>query len=203
MAREELRDLLVATGAYQYSDRQEFRLSSGRYSHFYINCKMLTMQREAAEWIAEVFEAYIPKTAQAAGGLTMGADPIAYALRDFCQRPLSVFVVRKAPKGHGLDKVIEGPTKAGMNVVVVDDVVTTGASTITAIDECRRAKLAVVAVVVLVDREEDDGVGSIRKKVGASVPVRSIFTKSELHSRWLELNPHGHAHTGRSRAAAG
>jgi orotate phosphoribosyltransferase len=163
--RERLLEMLV-----RYSYRQEtepvFRLASGRFSDVYINCKQTTMRRDAAPLIASLFEQETPAGTQAVGGLTAGADPIAYAMRDFCDtRPVHAFMVRKEPKDHGLRREVEGPVERGMNVVVIDDVVTSGSSTIKAVQSCRAAELRVVAVVVLVDRQEG-GLEAIREEVG-------------------------------------
>lgn len=199
MDRQRLRDQLVRH-AYQYADEPRFTLASGRTSHYYVECKKVTTRRDAARSLARLFERYVPKSAHAVGGLTMGADPIAYAMRDLCKKPLDAFMVRKAAKDHGRRRMIEGPVEPGMNVVIVDDVVTTGGSTITAVEECRKAGLNVVAVIVLVDREEDDGLARIKQTVGPDVPVNAVFTRSDLHARWLELQGTP-AH--RSQTAAG
>jgi len=201
MVWEELRDLLVEH-SYRYSDEATFPLSSGRRSHFYIDCKPTTMRRDAARLIAESFDRHLPADAAAVGGLTMGADPIAYAVRDLSSRNLDAFVVRKEPKKHGLRQRIEGPVRPGMRVVVVDDVVTTGQSTITAVSACRDEGLVVVGVVVLVDREEDDGMQKIRDAVGPDVPVAAVFTKTDLHDRW-QSKDRGDRDTSRPRAATG
>jgi orotate phosphoribosyltransferase len=201
MGCERLLDLLVEH-SYTYSDHPEFKLASGRFSHFYIDCKATTMRREAARSIAEAFDPFIPKTARAIGGLTMGADPIAYAIRDFSPHELDAFCVRKEAKAHGLKKSVEGPVSKGLPVVVVDDVITAGGSTITALRECRRAGLEVVAVIVMVDREEDGGMERVRTEAG-DIPVTAVFKRSQLHARWMELKGHGLAHSRGSRSAAG
>ena len=184
MARAQLLDLLVRH-SYQYEAEPVFQLTSGRRSQFYVNCKTTTMRRDAADLIAKAFEAHIPEAARAVGGLTLGADPIAYAIRDLSRLPLDAFVVRKTPKEHGLRKAIEGPISAGLPVVVLDDVVTTGGSTLLAIEACRAAGLQIVAVLVLVDRMEDGGLDRI-KSVAGPVPVHTIFTREELHAHWLQ-----------------
>lgn len=200
MAVDQLRDLLVRH-SYRYSDEPIFKLASGRLSQFYVNCKTTTMRREAARLIAAAFDRFIPREAEGIGGLTMGADPIAYAVRDFGTVPLDAFVVRKRPKEHGLKQAIEGPLRPGMKVVVVDDVVTTGGSTIDAIRACREHELAlqVVAVVVLVDREEDEGLEKIRREAGC--PVHAIFKVSELKLRWNQLHADDRGHLPRPLVA--
>lgn len=171
--------------SYRFSP-EPFDLSSGRQSNHYVDCKQTTMRRQAARAIAELFEEHIPNGVSAVGGLTAGADPIAYAIRDFADRDLDAFMVRKAAKQHGLRKLVEGPVKAGDKVVVVDDVVTTGKSTIEAIKACQGEGLDVVAVVVLVDREEDGGIERIREAFNSAGPVASIFTLSELQAVAME-----------------
>lgn len=199
MARDHLLDLLVEH-SYKFSHEPVYKLASGRLSQFYVNCKTTTMRAEAAPHIADAFGAHVPDDAQAIGGLTMGADPIAYAVRDLGRRRLDAFVVRKAPKEHGLKQAIEGPIAAGMRVVVVDDVVTTGGSTIEAIRVCRDASLAVVAVVILVDRQEDRGLDRIRAEAGC--PVHAIFQVSELRARWDQVHRDGDRPAAGSFAAA-
>src|SRR5207244_521547 len=114
---------------------------------------------------------------------TMGADPIAQATAAYCTRlgrALNAFSVRKEAKKHGLRKWIEGPAAPGATVAVVDDVVTTGGSTIEALQKCRQEGLAVAAVVVLVDRQEESGLDNITRAAGPGVPVMAIFTLAEL-----------------------
>jgi orotate phosphoribosyltransferase len=119
---------------------------------------------------------------KAVGGLTMGADPIAIStamssyLRDKSNSVQS-FIIRKEPKEHGLGLQIEGDVKAHDNVVIVDDVVTTGASTMKAIDIAREHDLHVMAVIVLVDRCEENGRENIE---GKGVKVHSIYTAQDF-----------------------
>ncbi len=204
MERDHLLDLLVQY-SYEYRPEASFRLSSGRVSNFYVNCKATTMRKSSAPLIARVFESKIPDGAAAVGGLTMGADPIAYAIRDLSDLDLDAFVVRKEQKEHGLGRVVEGPVEEGTKVVVVDDVVTTGMSTGNAIRACRDFQLDVVAVILLVDRQEDDGLAKIREEAGRDVPVGAIFNQADLHARWEELaSDHGGSTATRpGRAAIG
>lgn len=201
MAHDQLLDLLVQH-SYRFSEKAIYKLASGRMSQFYVQCKTTTMRRDAARLIADAFRPHVPPSAQAVGGLTMGADPIAYAIRDLSGLELDAFVVRKEAKEHGLkdETIIEGPTRRGMKVVVVDDVVTTGGSTIQAIRECVRAGFEIVSVVVLVDREEDGGLDAVKSKVRC--PVSAIFTLPEIHARWLERGHDAHTDTARPAAVA-
>jgi orotate phosphoribosyltransferase len=190
MARSRLLDLLV-THSYQQSDTPSFRLTSGKLSHFYIDCKMTTMRGEAMPLVGEAVWQLVPPGVQAIGGLTMGADPIASATAHYSQstaRPLDMFSVRKEAKKHGMRKWIEGGAQKGTRVAVVDDVVTTGGSTVDAIQKCREEGLDIVAVVVLVDRQEEDGIENIRRAAGPAVPLRAVFTRADLEARWRELH---------------
>jgi orotate phosphoribosyltransferase len=184
MVRQQLRDLL-RTHSYRYDPTGQFRLASGKQSRFYVDCKATTMRGDAAELVGAVVAERVPPGVTAIGGLTMGADPIAHATASYASRhgrPLDAFAVRKEPKKHGTRKWIEGPVVPGASVAVLDDVVTTGASTIDAIEKCRQEGLEVAAVIVLVDRQEEDGFANIRRVAGAGVPVTAIFTIDELRS---------------------
>ncbi|MFZ2445740.1 MAG: orotate phosphoribosyltransferase [Syntrophobacteraceae bacterium] len=166
--RKRLIDLLLEF-AFQYSDTPRFKLAHGGTSQFYFNCKRVTLDPEGQYLIGNlVFEAVRDLRVQGIGGLTLGADPISNAaaysswLRGL---PIQSFVVRKAQKDHGIVAPIEGKVKAGDRVVVVDDVVTTGGSTLQAISACRQSGLDIAGVVVLVDRQEMNGRENIEKEV--------------------------------------
>jgi len=198
-ARTRLRDLL-ARCSYRHDPAAPFHLSSGKQSPYYVDCKATTMRGEAADLVGAAILEHVPAEAEAVGGLTMGADPIAYAVASYGTRhgrPLNAFSVRKEAKRHGLGKWVEGCATRGTAVVVIDDVVTTGGSTIDAIRKCREEGLRVVAVVALVDREEESGRENIVQAAGPDVPVTAIFTLRELR----EHAP-GDSST-RSRTAAG
>lgn len=181
-ARTQLLEMLV-TKSYRRSDTPSFRLASGKLSDFYIDCKATTMCGQAMPLVGEVFAQQLPDGVDAVGGLTMGADPIAHAIAHYSAAhgtPLNAFSVRKEPKKHGTRKWIEGGVETGSKVVVLDDVVTTGGSTIDAIRKCREEGLRVVAVMALVDRQEEGGLEAIRQVAGPDIPVRAIFTKSDF-----------------------
>jgi len=162
----------------------EFQLSSGSTSDYNVDCRVTTLDARGAQLVGEVFLAEIREQgweADAIGGLTMGADPIASAvsLTSWLQAsPLPAFYVRKEPKGHGTNQWLEG--KKGLpspaQVVVVEDVLTTGASALKAIERCRSEGLQVLGVVALVDREEG-GREAVEK---AGVEVRSLFRRSDF-----------------------
>jgi orotate phosphoribosyltransferase len=190
--RERLLDVLV-TNSYRRADSDVFVLTSGRRSNYYIDCKATTALPEALPLIAGEVLRRIPEDAEAVGGLTLGADPIAcataYRSPEF-GRYLPWFVVRKESKKHGLKKYVEGYPIEGRKVVVVDDVVTTGGSTIEAIRKVRDAGARLVAVVALVDREEG-GIEAIAREAGEEVPVRAVFTRSELERHWQSMQQAG------------
>lgn len=166
----------------------DFTLASGAKSHYYIDCRLTTLDGEAAHLVGQVLYTLIQEEAQkrgasvqAIGGLTMGADPMALAIamhsfRENPQEPLRAFVVRKAAKGHGQGKLIEGNFKPGDAVVVLDDVITTGESTLKAIDAVEAAGGKLAFVAVLVDRQEGG-----RKNIEArGHHVISAFLRDEL-----------------------
>jgi len=179
---------ILARRSYQESDAARFRLSSGRWSRFYIDCRATTMCSEAIPLVGEVVATRVPEKVGAVGGLTMGADPIAIAVAYYCGtrgRRVDAFSVRKERKAHGLGRWIEGCVEPGAIVAVVDDVVTTGASSIAAIELCRTSGLNhVAAVVVLVDREEEGGWEAVQRAAGPGVALHRIFTREEIASRW-------------------
>lgn len=200
--RERLLDLLVRD-SYRRAADERFELSSGRRSNYYVDCKATTMRGEAMPLIGRLFAEMIPPNAEAVGGLTLGADAIAGATAFYCEttgRRLNSFTVRKTPKKHGLMKFVEGCP--GSRVVVVDDVVTTGDSTIYAIRKCREAGFTVVGVIVLVDREEG-GIEAVKAAAGRETPVTAVFKRSELEARWRALHGSDAGNSARPQAAAG
>ncbi len=166
----------------------DFVLSSGGRSSFYIDCRLTTLDPEGACLVGRVMNAMIQREIEtsglpvtAVGGLTMGADPVALAIgmtswMESSPRLLQVFSVRKAPKAHGQTKLIEGNFAPGDTVVVLDDVVTRGDSTLKAIEAVEQAGGKVAFVAVLVDREE--GGGERIRALGHK--VLPVFTRVEL-----------------------
>jgi orotate phosphoribosyltransferase len=162
--------------------RGEFTLSSGQKSHYYLDCKLTTLDAEGAlltgYCVLELLDEMNIK-ADAIGGLSMGADPLVTAagvVSEIEKRPLPGFLVRKEAKKHGRHKQIEGlENPRGKRVVIVDEVCTTGGSTQEAIDAAEREGCEVVAVISLVDREEG-GSDSLRAKY----KYRAVFTAREL-----------------------
>jgi len=179
--------LLNLLAKYSYTYKPEgVELSSGKISNHYIDCKKTVSHSESMEPMGTLLLERVTPTAVAVGGLTMGADPVALNMvhASIKSRPLLYFSVRKEPKKHGLKRLVEGDVPEGSSVVVVDDVVTTGGSTIQAIDGCRNDGLKVVQVLVLVDREEEDGLQKIKAKAGPGVPIEAMFTLREIRLEW-------------------
>jgi orotate phosphoribosyltransferase len=160
----------------------DFTLSSGKKSSYYLDCRMTTLDPRGALLIARQILQRIRTQeirADAIGGLTMGADPIAAAVAVVSGlegTPLSAFIVRKETKAHGAQRSIEGyDGKAGSRVIVVDDVCTTGDSILKAADKAEEAGYEVVAAFCVVDREEG-GTELIAKRY----PFYPLFTAKEL-----------------------
>ena len=166
----------------------DFTLSSGAKSNYYIDCRLTTFDPEGAWLVGQLMHSLICKeqtsrkvNVVAVGGLTMGADPVALAVGMYSHwakdaSPLQVFSVRKSPKAHGQTKLIEGNFKKSDTVVVIDDVVTRGESTIAAINAIEKEGGTVAFVAVLVDRQE----GGREKIEAMGHPVFALFTKGEL-----------------------
>lgn len=184
----------LASYAYQYRPDNPFVLASGAISEDYLDCKLALSNSEALCDIGKFVSNHLMTDIVAVGGLTMGADPIAIAASFASAKsmyPKRWFSVRKNNKDHGTHKIIEGDVHEGDTVAIVDDVCTSGNSTITAIEACRDAGLVVRQVIVLVDREQDNGMENIRQKMGPGIGlgrVISIFTKNEIHQKWLSLH---------------
>ena len=155
--KERLIRLLIEK-AFRYSEEPVFKLVSGRMSNYYFNCKAVTLHPEGMHLIGNlIYDMVRDSGARGIGGLTLGADPIADAVAYTSYlkgNPVEAFVVRKSAKSHGTMQWIEGNVQKGDRVVIVDDVITTGKSTIEAIYKAKEAGLDVVKVIALVDRQE-------------------------------------------------
>ena len=181
---------ILVEKSFLYSEKPIYKLQSGTLSSYYINCKMTTLNPEGMSYLGcLLFESFIKgNNIQAVGGLTLGADPLALAvaMHSFnVNNPIRPFVVRKNPKGHGTNRWIEGEVYKEDRVVVFDDVVTTGESTIKAIQRIRESCANVEFAVSLVDREEG-GKENIQKE---NVELFSLFTKTELFNYHKSLQP--------------
>ena len=155
--KERLGEIIIAR-SFKYSDNPPFTLASGKKSNYYFNCKPTTLDPEGMNLIGTLlFNMLKDSEITAAGGLTLGADPIANALSVISYqkgKPIKSFIVRKDVKDHGTKSSIEGNIRPGEKVVIIDDVITTGGSTIIAIEHAREAGLIVDRVIALIDREE-------------------------------------------------
>jgi orotate phosphoribosyltransferase len=159
----------------------EFKLSSGGTSDYYVDCRTTTLDAQGSRLTGEVFWNEIRQqgwSAQAIGGLTMGADPIVVAV-SVVSGALNGFLVRKAEKQHGTGQRIEGFHEKGARVVIVDDVCTTGSSTVQAIAAAREFGFEIVGVMCLVEREEAKGRPNV-EKAASPAPFVSIFTANEV-----------------------
>ena len=179
-ARQELLRLLAAK-SFRLG---EFKLSSGASSDYYVDCRTTTLDAKGSRLTGQVFleeiraRGWRPK---AIGGLTMGADPIVAAVA-VTSGELHGFLVRKAEKEHGTGQRIEGFQEKGARVVIVDDVCTTGASTIQAIEAAREFGFQIAGVMCLVERQEAGGRPSVEKAAAPALFV-SIFTAKEVRQQ--------------------
>jgi orotate phosphoribosyltransferase len=164
-------------------EEREVTLSSGRVSNFYIDCKQVSLHAEGSFLIGQLFRALIAGLApevRAVGGMSIGGDPLATAtsLVSFISGdPLQAFYVRKEPKGHGTGAYLEGRKNIpeGTAVVIVEDVVTTGASTLRAIERARDGGLDVRRVLALVDRDEGG-----REEIEKQCPLTPLFSRHDF-----------------------
>jgi len=198
--REQLLTLL-ATKSFRLGD---FQLSSGGHSDYYVDCRTTTLDALGALLTARVVLDEIRKrrwVPEAVGGMTLGADPIvtavamlsaqegqprAEAQQDRRRAFVHGFLVRKAEKGHGTGQRIEGFQRPGARAVIVDDVCTTGASTVQAIEAARAGGFDVIGVLCLVEREEAGGRAAVEKAAAPATFV-SVFKSSEVRQAHLQL----------------
>jgi orotate phosphoribosyltransferase len=188
-ARQELLHLL-ASNSFRLGD---FTLASGRKSDYYIDCRTTTLHARGAELTGRVFLELIQQQGwrpQALGGLTMGADPIVVAVSVISSQagapgvPIHGFLVRKAEKTHGMGRRIEGFQEKGARVVIVDDVCTTGQSTIEAIKAAREFGFQVAGVACLVERLEAGGRADV-ERAAAPAPFITVFTSDDVKAAHL------------------
>ena len=175
----------------------QFTLSSGGASDYYIDCRTTTLHAEGGRLTGEAILDLLNEKgieAEAVGGLTLGADPIvsnvatasAWRAHSNPAAPqLHGFLVRKAEKQHGTARRIEGFCREGARVVIVDDVCTTGASTINAIEAAREAGMIVAAVVCIVEREEANGRPAVEAAAEAA-PFLSLFSAAEVRAEHVK-----------------
>src|SRR5579864_6077527 len=184
--RPDPRKDLLRLLAHQSFRLGEFKLSSGATSDYYIDCRTTTLDAKGSRLTGEVFLDEIRKRhwkPQAIGGLTLGADPIAVAVA-VVSGDLHGFLVRKAEKQHGTGRRIEGFCEKGARVVIVDDVCTTGASTVQAIEAAREFGFEIVGVMCLVEREEIGGRPNV-EKAAVPAPFVALFTADDVKKEHL------------------
>jgi orotate phosphoribosyltransferase len=185
--RNQLLKLLVEK-SFKYSMEPVFKLASGRMSNYYIDCKKVTLNSSGLLLVGELlYDKIKDLDITGLGGLTLGADPISMAgamISTQKGKIVNPFVVRKEAKGHGTMAYIEGIVQEGDSVVVIDDVITTGGSTIKAIERAKNAGFNIVKAVVLVDREE----GGREAIEALDVPVDPIFTRTQLMDYYTKNN---------------
>lgn len=188
--KEELIALLCRKSV-QFSETPAFRLVSGRLSRFYVNCKPTTLSPRGMFLAGHlVLDAIGASDVKGVGGLTFGADPIAVATAfasELTGRPIQAFSIRKTQKDHGIIRWIEGNVGQGDRVVIIDDVATTGGSTLKAVERARSEGVEVVKAIVLVDREEG-GMDNIRRQVS---DARALISRSELLDAWTRQTGQG------------
>ncbi|WP_016949716.1 orotate phosphoribosyltransferase [Anabaena sp. PCC 7108] len=182
--RQKLLDLFCQL-AYQEGD---FVLSSGQRSSYYINGKQVTLHPQGAVAVGRLLLSMLPENTQAVAGLTLGADPIVSAvsvISVYENRPLPALIIRKEAKGHGTMAYIEGPTlPEGANVVVLEDVVTTGQSALKAVERLQAAGYTVDTVISLIDRLQ----GGAELYQSAGLKFVALFTITDLQERYREIN---------------
>ncbi len=177
-------DNLVKLLAHRSARRGNFTLSSGKQSNLYIDARLTTMSPDGLMLIGQLGLTALNSSGwnvKAVGGLTLGADPIAYAISYASAQsdaPLRAFTVRKVAKEHGTQQLIEGPFRSGDVVAIVEDVITTGDSALRAIQSVRRAGGVVAGVLALVDREE----GGRQKIEAQHLSVLCLATATEIQA---------------------
>lgn len=168
---------LLASQAYRHGN---FTLASGRSSHHYVNCKPVSLSGTGLALLGALMLEQVEAEARAVAGLTLGADPLVSAVAMMAAlegRELNALIVRKEAKGHGTGAWLEGPLpEPGSTITVLEDVVTTGGSSLKAVQQLREAGYTVNRVVTIVDRQE----GGIEAMTAAGLELRSLFLLDEV-----------------------
>jgi orotate phosphoribosyltransferase len=183
MTGQERNELMRIVRELSYEER-EVTLASGRKSNFYFDGKQTALHALGGLLVGKAFYqevCHFPGPIHGVGGLTLGADPIATATSIaaiLAGQPMHAFIIRKEPKGHGTGQWLEGRKNLppGSRVVIVEDVTTTGGSSMKAVERAQEEGLEVVGIVTLVDREE----GAREAIEGAGQQLRAVFTRSQV-----------------------
>lgn len=183
MTHEERTELMAIIRELSYEER-EVTLASGRKSNFYFDGKQTTLHAQGGLLVGKAFWQEVmqfPEPIHGVGGLTLGADPIATATSIAAAldgKSVHAFIIRKEPKGHGTGQWLEGRKNLppGSRVVIVEDVTTTGGSSMKAVERAQEEGLEVVGIVTLVDREE----GARENIEGAGQKLRAVFTRTQV-----------------------
>jgi orotate phosphoribosyltransferase len=182
---------LVIAKAFRYSEEPVFRLVSGKMSNYYFNCKAVTLSPEGMYLTGNlIFDLIKDLRVKGIGGLTLGADPIANAVAYTSYlkgNPVEAFVVRKTAKSHGTMQWIEGNVTKADRVVIVEDVITSGKSTIEAIKRSEEAGLEIVGVIALIDRQE----GGRESLEALGHNLTSLITREEVMQAYIGMDPGG------------
>jgi len=174
--------LLVDLVARKALKRGSFRLASGREASFYLDAKQVVLDAEGSMLVGQAILARLaalPRFPDAVGGMSIGADPITSAvvtMAGVAGRPLKGFMIRKEPKDHGTKRYVEGPVEPGHRVVIVEDVTTTGGSSLLAIERAREFGLVVERVVTVIDRLA----GAEAAFAAQGIPLESLVTIRDL-----------------------
>ncbi|APD47852.1 orotate phosphoribosyltransferase [Synechococcus sp. CS-602] len=175
---------LLAERAYRHG---RFTLASGRSSDHYINCKPVSLSGPGLAALALLMLEQVETEASAVAGLTLGADPLVSGVAmaaALAGRSLDALIVRKQAKGHGTGAWLEGPLPAlGSRITVLEDVVTTGGSSLKAVDQLRQAGYVVERVVTIVDRQE----GGLAAMTAAGLELRALYLLEEIASTARDL----------------
>jgi len=178
---------IICKKSFKYTETPSFKLVSGRMSRFYVNCKPTILSPRGMFLVGHlVFDIIKDLKPDGIGGLTFGADPMAMAtafVSELKGSPINAFSIRKTQKDHGIVKWVEGDLQPGQRVVIIDDVATTGGSTIKAIQRAGSEGLDVVKAVILVDRQEG-GLENIRQHVR---DVTAVISRDELMKQYKKM----------------
>jgi orotate phosphoribosyltransferase len=182
--RDTLLSLLVGR-SFRYSE-EGFTLTSGKHSHYYVDCKQTTLHPEGGYLCGELlFDRIKGLGLGAVGGLTLGADPLVSAISLISHvrgEPMCAAIVRKAAKGHGTGRWIEGPATTDLPMAVVDDVCTTGKSTVEAVNRLRDAGFNVTHAIAIVDRNE----GGREALQACGLTLDALFDMDDILARYRQ-----------------